>query len=87
MVGADRAPRPAARADPINPQLVFHELSKRLPDGAILSSDSGSAANWYARDVKLREGMMALAVGHAGDDGAGRAVRDRRQVRVPATGP
>src|SRR5689334_23191534 len=32
-------------ANPINPQLVFHELSKRLPDGAILTSDSGSAAN------------------------------------------
>ncbi len=29
-------------AEPINPQLIFHELSKRLPDGAILTSDSGS---------------------------------------------
>jgi pyruvate dehydrogenase (quinone) len=33
-------------ADPINPQRLFFELSKRLPDGAILSSDSGSSANW-----------------------------------------
>ena len=39
-------------ADPINPQRVFCELSPRLPDDAILTSDSGSAANWYARDIK-----------------------------------
>src|ERR1700758_2255014 len=58
-------------ADPINPQLVFHELSKRLPDGAILSSDSGSAANWYARDVKLRKGMMVSLSGTLATMGPG----------------
>jgi pyruvate dehydrogenase (quinone) len=58
-------------ADPINPQLVFHELSKRLPDGAILSADSGSAANWYARDVKLRKGMMASLSGTLATMGPG----------------
>jgi pyruvate dehydrogenase (quinone) len=58
-------------ADPINPQLVFHELSKRLPDGAILSSDSGSAANWYARDVRLRKGMMASLSGTLATMGPG----------------
>jgi pyruvate dehydrogenase (quinone) len=58
-------------ADPINPQLVFYELSKRLPDGAILSSDSGSAANWFARDIKLREGMMASLSGTLATMGPG----------------
>ncbi|MBV9838175.1 MAG: thiamine pyrophosphate-requiring protein [Solirubrobacterales bacterium] len=58
-------------ADPINPQLVFHELSKRLPDGAILASDSGSAANWYARDIKLRSGMMASLSGTLATMGPG----------------
>src|SRR5437588_3306479 len=58
-------------ATPINPQLVFHELSKRLPDGAILSSDSGSAANWYARDIKLRAGMMASLSGTLATMGPG----------------
>src|SRR5204863_4386287 len=52
----ERAHQPA---DPINPQLVCHELSARLPDGAILTSDSGSATNWWARHLKVREGMMA----------------------------
>jgi pyruvate dehydrogenase (quinone) len=58
-------------ADPVNPQLVFHELSKRLPDGAIVSSDSGSSANWYARDVKLRKGMMASLSGTLATMGPG----------------
>jgi pyruvate dehydrogenase (quinone) len=45
-------------ADPLNPQRVFHELSQRLPDRAVLTADSGSATNWWARHVKVREGMM-----------------------------
>ena len=58
-------------ADPINPQRVFWELSSRLPDGAIISSDSGSAANWFARDVKIREGMMASLSGTLATMGPG----------------
>jgi pyruvate dehydrogenase (quinone) len=58
-------------ADPINPQLLFHELSKRLPDGAIIASDSGSSADWYARDIKLREGMMASLSGTLATMGPG----------------
>jgi pyruvate dehydrogenase (quinone) len=50
-------------ADPLNPQLVFHELSKRLPDGAILTSDSGSATNWWARHLKVRAGMKTALSG------------------------
>jgi pyruvate dehydrogenase (quinone) len=58
-------------ADPINPQLLFHELSKQLPDGAIISSDSGSSANWYARDIKLRKGMMGSLSGTLATMGPG----------------
>jgi pyruvate dehydrogenase (quinone) len=58
-------------ADPINPQRVFTELSERLPDGAILTSDSGSAANWYARDVRIRSGMMGSLSGNLATMGAG----------------
>lgn len=50
-------------ADPINPQRLFWEISPRLPDRAIISADSGSAANWFARDLKIREGMMASLSG------------------------
>jgi pyruvate dehydrogenase (quinone) len=50
-------------ADPLNPQLVFHELSERLPDNCILTADSGSATNWWARQLKLRKGMKAALSG------------------------
>jgi pyruvate dehydrogenase (quinone) len=50
-------------ADPVNPQLVFHELSKRLPDGAMLTADSGSATNWWARHLRVRDGMTAALSG------------------------
>jgi len=50
-------------AKPINPQRLFWELSPRLPDNCILTCDSGSAANWYARDLKVRPGMMASLSG------------------------
>jgi pyruvate dehydrogenase (quinone) len=58
-------------ADPINPQRVFWELSPRLPDGAILAADSGSAANWYARDLKIRKGMKASLSGTLATMGPG----------------
>jgi pyruvate dehydrogenase (quinone) len=63
--------RASEPGDPINPQLVFAELSKRLPDGAIISSDSGSAANWYARDIKLRRGMKGSLSGTLATMGPG----------------
>src|SRR5438067_12593744 len=58
-------------ADPLNPQRVFWELSGRLPDRTILTSDSGSAANWFARDLKIRPGMMASLSGTLATMGAG----------------
>jgi pyruvate dehydrogenase (quinone) len=57
---ADRA---MESANPINPERVFHELSKRLPDQAILLADSGSATNWWARHLKLRRGMKSALSG------------------------
>lgn len=51
-------------ADPINPQRVFWELSPRLPDRCIVSADSGTSANWFARDLKMRPGMMASLSGN-----------------------
>jgi pyruvate dehydrogenase (quinone) len=65
---ADRA---MESANPINPQRVFWELSPRLPDHCILTCDSGSAANWYARDLKIRTGMMASLSGGLATMGCG----------------
>ena len=57
-------------ADPINPQRVFWELSKQLPDGCIVTCDSGTAAAWYARDLKFRRGMMGSLSGGLATMGA-----------------
>ncbi len=62
--------RARVSANPINPQLVACELSPRLPDHAIITSDSGSCANWYARDLKMRRGMKASLSGGLASMGA-----------------
>ncbi len=59
----DRA-KPRDHDGRVVPQALFAELSRQLPDDAILSSDSGSAANWYARQVKIRRGMKASLSGN-----------------------
>ena len=63
----ERAKQPA---EPVNPQRVTWELSPRLPERAIITSDSGSCANWYARDLKMRRGMMASLSGGLASMGA-----------------
>ena len=62
--------RALAPADPINPQRVFWELSKRLPENCIMTADSGSVANWYARDIRIRRGMKRLLSGGLASLGA-----------------
>jgi pyruvate dehydrogenase (quinone) len=55
--------RSRLEADPVNPELLFFEASPRLPDNTIISSDSGSSANWFARGIKIRRGMKASLSG------------------------
>jgi len=50
-------------ADPMNPQRVVWELNRHIPDDAILAADSGSSTNWWARDLKIRKGMLATLSG------------------------
>jgi pyruvate dehydrogenase (quinone) len=63
----DRALQPAY---PVNPQRVFWELSPKLPDNVIVTSDSGTCANWYARDLKFKPGMMGSLSGGLASMGA-----------------
>jgi pyruvate dehydrogenase (quinone) len=55
--------RAMQEASPLNPQRVFWELSPRLPEDALLTCDTGTAAFWYARDLKLKAGMRAAHSG------------------------
>jgi pyruvate dehydrogenase (quinone) len=56
--------RAMQEASPINPQRVFQELSPRLPHNCIVTADSGTAAFWFARNIKIREGMLASLSGN-----------------------
>ena len=58
-------------ADPINPMRLFYELSSRLPENAIVTADSGSSANWYARQLKFRGGMRGSLSGNLATMGPG----------------
>ena len=63
--------RAMSEADPINPQRVFWELSPKLPSDVVISSDSGSSANWFARDVKVKPTMKASLSGNLATMGPG----------------
>jgi pyruvate dehydrogenase (quinone) len=63
--------RAMVEANPLNPQRVFYELSPRLPDGCIITLDSGTVALWAARHLKLRQGMMMSVSGGLASMGCG----------------
>jgi pyruvate dehydrogenase (quinone) len=58
-------------ARPVNPMRIVWELSSRIPENAIVTADSGSAANWYARDLKMRGQMRGSLSGTLATMGAG----------------
>jgi pyruvate dehydrogenase (quinone) len=63
--------RAGVDADPLNPERVFHELSPQLPEDAIITADSGSAANWYARHLRVRGRMRCSLSGTLATMGPG----------------
>lgn len=58
-------------SDPINPLRLFHELSQRLPADAIVTADSGSAANWYARQLVFTDDVRGSLSGTLATMGPG----------------
>ncbi len=62
--------RAMTSANPVNPQRPFYEASKRLPANTIVTADSGTTADWYARDIKVKRGMMGSVSGTLASMGA-----------------
>lgn len=62
--------RAMAEAKPVNPQRVVWEMSPLLPNNAIVTSDSGSCANWFARDYQVKAGQRASLSGGLASMGA-----------------
>ncbi|POX39371.1 thiamine pyrophosphate-requiring protein [Streptomyces sp. Ru73] len=63
--------RAAVDADPVNPEYVVHALDQLLPHDVILAADSGSAANWYARHLRMRGAMRGSLSGTLATMGPG----------------
>src|SRR5690606_25730712 len=58
-------------ARPVNPMRVVHELSERVPDNAIVTADSGSSTNWFARHLRMRGRMRGSLSGTLATMGPG----------------
>ncbi|QGN48954.1 thiamine pyrophosphate-binding protein [Micromonospora sp. WMMD558] len=65
----EAAARAAAPAEPVNPQLVLHELAARVPRTGAIAVDVGSVLHWYARHVELPSGVDAQLCGTLGSMG------------------
>jgi pyruvate dehydrogenase (quinone) len=50
-------------ADPLNPELLFWEFSKYIPDNAVMTCDTGMCATFFARALKMRRGMKTAISG------------------------
>ena len=46
-----------------NPMRIVWELSQRLPNNAIVTADSGSSTNWYARCLRFTDGVRGSVSG------------------------
>ncbi|MCG3755205.1 thiamine pyrophosphate-requiring protein [Amycolatopsis sp. Poz14] len=58
-------------AKPVNPMRIVHELSKQIPGDAMVTADSGSSTNWYARNLRIREGIRSTLSGTLATMGPG----------------
>ncbi|MFB4197515.1 thiamine pyrophosphate-requiring protein [Streptomyces carpaticus] len=63
--------RASTGAEGINPELVAHTLDGLLPEDTIITADSGSAANWYARHIRMRGRMRGSLSGTLATMGPG----------------
>ncbi|MFF1404430.1 thiamine pyrophosphate-binding protein [Streptomyces sp. NPDC058294] len=54
----------------VSPRSVVAELSARLPDRAVVVTDSGTALDWWTRHLQVRDGMRAALSRHLGTPGA-----------------
>ncbi len=57
--------------EPVNPMRIFSEASLRLPDDSMVVADSGSSANWYARQLRFRGDMRGSLSGNLASMGPG----------------
>jgi pyruvate dehydrogenase (quinone)/pyruvate oxidase len=70
-------------AKPMKPQLVAHELGKRLRDNAIVCCDSGTIATWFARHIPAQRGQKFTLSGNLATMACGLPYAIAAQVAFP----
>jgi pyruvate dehydrogenase (quinone) len=68
---------------PMKPQVVAHELGKRLRDDAIVSCDSGTITSWFARFIPARKGQLHSLSGNLATMACGLPYAIAAQVAYP----
>jgi pyruvate dehydrogenase (quinone)/pyruvate oxidase len=68
---------------PMKPQVVAWELGKRLRDDAIVCSDSGTIATWWARQIRVKRGQMYSLSGTLASMANGLSYAIAAQVAYP----
>jgi pyruvate dehydrogenase (quinone) len=68
---------------PMKPQVVAWELGKRLAPNAIVSSDSGTIATWFARQIRVQRGQKYSLSGTLASMGNGLPYTIAAQIAYP----
>ena len=70
-------------AKPMKPQVVAHELGKRLRSDAIVTCDSGTIATWWARHIPVKRGQKHTLSGNLATMAPGLPYAIGAQVAYP----
>jgi pyruvate dehydrogenase (quinone)/pyruvate oxidase len=75
--------RATAPDRPMKPQVIAHELGKRLPSNAIVTSDSGTITTWWARHIPSKRGQLHSCSGNLATMACGLPYAIGAQVAFP----
>jgi len=68
---------------PMKPQVIAHELGRRLRSDAIVSCDSGTITTWWARHIPAKKGQMHSVSGNLASMACGLPYAIAAQIAYP----
>jgi pyruvate dehydrogenase (quinone) len=75
--------RASREEKPMKPQVIAHELGKRLRSDAIVSCDSGTITTWWARHIPAKRGQMHSVSGNLASMACGLPYTIAAQIAYP----
>jgi pyruvate dehydrogenase (quinone) len=69
--------------NPMKPQVVAHEIGRRIKDNAIVTCDSGTITTWWARHIPAKRGQMHSCSGNLATMACGLPYANAAQVAYP----